>query len=29
MIWGGMANDRIKAVYGDPYAISRGDPLPQ
>ena len=29
MVWGGMANDRIKPSYSDPYTIKRGDPLPK
>jgi len=28
MVWGGMVNERIKAVYGDAYTINRGDPIP-
>lgn len=29
MIWGGMANDRIKDIYANPYVINRGDAIPQ
>ncbi|MBZ5620782.1 MAG: glycoside hydrolase family 26 protein [Acidobacteriia bacterium] len=29
MVWGGMANDRIKPAYSDSYTINRGDPIPK
>ena len=28
MVWGGMAGDRVKPAYADPYTINRGDPIP-